>query len=144
MKPSYYPLRDEASRVFSTGKVPISWPSIPAIFPHRLRRKFRSTRSKVRSRVSPTSSITALQTSFSPSDTLRSLRLHQWSFYDGQYLLLAVLGIFALSIIESPGPVTKTFVAALLMTSLVLPITRQFFLPLLPILAWLTFWYSCQ
>ena len=138
---SYAPLRDEAARLFSKSKVPIPWPSMPVIVPHRFRRKLRS---KLRSRQSPTSNIAALQTSLSPSDTLRSLKLHKWSYYDGQYLLLAIVAIFALSIIQSPGPFVKTLFAAALMTSLILPITRQFFLPFLPIASWLLFWFSCQ
>lgn len=145
MTPSkYLPLRDEAARIFSATKVPVSWPSLPVLVPHRFRRKLRSTRSKIRSRVSPTSSITALQTSFRPSDTIRALRLHNWSYYDGQYLFLAILGIFALAVIESPGPLVKTAFAAGLMTLLIMPVTRQFFLPFLPIATWLTFWFSCQ
>ena len=144
MKASYAPLRDEAIRLFYTGKMSIPWPSVPVIIPHRIRRRFRTTRSKIRSRTSPTSSIAGLQTSFLPSDTIRALRLHQWSFYDGQYFLLAILGIFALAVIQSPGPMTKTFVAALYMTSLVLPITRQFVLPFSPIACWLVFYYACQ
>jgi len=141
---SYAPLREDVSRAFVLKTIPISWPSIPVILPHKLRRKFRSTRSKIRSRASPTSSISSLETSFSPVDTLRALRAHPWSYYDGQYLLLAVFGIFSLCIIQSPGPMVKFIVATLLLTSLVLPITRQFFLPLLPIISWLIYFYACQ
>jgi inositol phosphorylceramide synthase catalytic subunit len=121
-----------------------TWPSIPAFVPHRIRRKIRSTRSKLRSRQSPTSVITSLQTSVSPSDTLRSLKHHRWSYYDGQYLFLAILGIFTLCIIQEPGPMIKTLVAALLLTSLLLPLTRQFFLPFLPIAGWIILWYGFQ
>ncbi len=80
----------------------------------------------------------------SPADTIRALRRHRWSFYDGQYLVLAVLGIFSLCIIESPGPLVKTVIATLLMTSLIIPLTRQFFLPFLPIISWLVLFYACR
>lgn len=119
----------------------VPWRSIQILVPHRLRRKLRS---KIRTRQSPASSITTLQTSFSPADTLRSLQSHRWTIYDGQYLILAIMGIFSLCIIESPGALAKFIVATLLLTSLVLPITRQFFLPFLPIAAWLIFFYACQ
>lgn len=132
---------ESTQRFFTRNKF---LPSLPAILPHRLRRKFRSTRSKIRSRQTPSSSISALQTSFNPKDTLRSLRQHQWSVYDAQYIFLAIVGIFALCVIQSPGPMVKTAVATLLMLSLLLPITRQFFLPFLPIAAWLVFFFSCQ
>lgn len=147
MSGNYSFLRDDdgTQRFFSTTKFPVSWPTIPAFVPHRIRRKFRSTRSKIRSRQTPTaSSITSLQTSFNPADTLKALRGHQWSPYDAQYLLLAIIFIFALSIIQSPGPMIKTLVATLLMVSLLLPITRQFFLPFLPIAGWLILFYTCQ
>ena len=137
-------LRDEAARLMTPVKYPVSWSSIPTIVPHRIRRKFRSTRSKLRSRVTPTSSISSLETSFDPSQTLEALRRHQWSYWDGQYLVLAVFGIFSLCVMQHPGPLTKTFIATLLMISLILPITRQFFLPLLPVPCWLVFFYSCQ
>ncbi len=132
------------ARLLSATKVPLGWPSIKTLVPHRIRRKLRSTRSRLRSRQSPTSSITALQTSLSPADTINSLRSHQWSFYDGQYLLLAVVAIFSLCVMETPSPMTKTLIATLLMTSLVFPISRQFFLPFLPIATWLFYLYACQ
>ncbi|KAF1830930.1 aureobasidin resistance protein Aur1 [Decorospora gaudefroyi] len=118
--------------------------ALPSLIPHRVRRKWRATKSRIRSRQSPTSSIASLETSWSPSDTLRSLRTHSWSIYDAQYLFLAVVAIFSLSVSEAPGPFAKTFAATLLMTGLCLPITRQFLLPLLPALTWLFLFSSCK
>ncbi|MCJ1373788.1 Aureobasidin resistance protein Aur1 [Loxospora ochrophaea] len=130
-----------AQAIFSKSKLPFSWsPSLPVLIPHRIRRKLRS---RIRSRQSPSSSLSSLQTSFSPADTLRTLRAHRWSFYDGQYLILIILATFSLSITPFPGPFIKTAVVTLLLTSLILPITRQFFLPFLPIGTWLFFFYAC-
>ena len=135
------PSRKEFQHTYSRAKIPFSWPaSIPTIIPHRLRRKLRS---KVRSRQSPASALSALQTSCSPADTIHALRRHRWSYYDGQYLLLVILGIFSLSIIPSPGPLAKTAISTLFLTSLILPITRQFSLPITPIVTWLVFFYAC-
>lgn len=131
---------ERAPLSFSRGRISFSWPSVPILIPHRLRWKVRS---RLRSRQSPASSLTALQSSFSPAHTVRALRAHRWSYYDGQYLLLAVIGVFSLCVIESPGPLVKTAIATLLLTSLVLPITRQFFLPFLPIASWLILFYAC-
>lgn len=133
--------KDQPQSVFAKSNIQLPWPTLKLLVPHRLRRKLRS---KLRNRQSPASSITTLQTSFSPADTLRSLQSHRWTVYDGQYLILAILGIFSLCIIESPGALVKTLVASLLLFSLVLPITRQFFLPFLPIAAWLIFFYACR
>ncbi|MCJ1319757.1 Aureobasidin resistance protein Aur1 [Xylographa vitiligo] len=111
------------------------------MLPHRLRRKLKS---KIRSRQSPASIVSSVETSFNPADTLHALREHDWSYYDAQYLLLFILALFALSIIETYGPLFKTAVVILLLTALVLPLTRQFFLPFLPIATWLVFFYSCR
>ena len=138
MKSSLLSWKDTAQ---SKNKIQIPWRSIKLLVPHRLRRKLRS---KLRNRQSPASSITALNTSFSPADTLRSLQNHKWSIYDGQWLILAVVGIFSLCIIESPGPLVKTAVATLLLTSLIFPITRQSFRPFMPIAAYLIFFYACR
>ncbi|KAK5137177.1 hypothetical protein LTR08_000682 [Meristemomyces frigidus] len=146
MPTSYFSRASDEStqRFFAVPKIPLSWPSIPVLLPHRLRRKFRSTRSKIRARQTPTSSIASLNTSFDPADTIRALRTHHWSYYDAQYLFLAFLGIFSLCIIQSPGPIAKTLVATLLLTSLVIPVTRQFTLPFLPIASWLVLFYACK
>ncbi|KAL1999775.1 hypothetical protein VTN02DRAFT_4051 [Thermoascus thermophilus] len=133
--------KDRTQNQFGKVQLQLPWRSIQLLVPHRMRRKLRS---KLRSRVSPTSSISSMQTSFSPLDTLRSLQSHRWTLYDFQYLLLTIVGIFSLSVIEVPGPLIKTAVSTLLLISLLLPITRQFFLPFLPIAAWLTFFYACQ
>ncbi|KAL1973142.1 hypothetical protein VTN31DRAFT_6684 [Thermomyces dupontii] len=133
--------KDRQQTQFAKVQIPpVPWRSFKLLMPYRIRRKLRS---RLRSRVSPTSSIASLQTSFSPKDTLRSLQSYRWSVYDFQYLLLMIIGIFSLSIIEA-SPLTKTAFASLLLTSLLFPITRQFFLPFLPIAAWLIFFYACQ
>ena len=141
MKNSSFPPRDRFKETSLKNKLPFSWPnSIPSLIPHRIRRKLRS---KVRSRQSPSSSFASIETSISPANTLQALRAHRWSFYDGQYVILVILGIFTLCIIPSPGPVVKTGVSSLLLASLIIPATRQFFLPLLPVITWLSFFYAC-
>lgn len=130
-------------RFFSVAKLPLTWPSLPVMMPHRLRRRFRSTRSRIRSRQSPTSSIASLNTSINPADTLRALRTHHWSYYDAQYLFLAIVAIFSLCVIQSPGAFTKTCIVAGYMGLLVIPMSGQFFLPFLPVAVYLMLFYSC-
>ena len=113
------------------------------IIPQKLRRKWRATKARMRGG-SPTTAITKLETSLLPTDAIRALRKHQWSIYDGQYLILAILAIFCLSIMTFPSALFRTFIAALLMSSLLIPLTRQFFLPFLPIIAYLVLFYSCK
>jgi hypothetical protein len=133
----------QAADMLSRTKVP-GLSALPSFIPHRMRRKWRATKSRIRSRQSVTSSIAGLETSLSPSDTIKALRTHPWSIYDAQYLFLAIVAIFSLSVSEAPGPFAKTFVAGLLMTGLCLPITRQFLLPLLPTLTWFLLFSSCK
>ncbi|KAF3089411.1 Aureobasidin resistance protein Aur1 [Orbilia oligospora] len=132
-----------SSPTLFSPKIAIHWPSVPmgAVIPHRFRRKIRST---LRSGSSPASSLAQLQTSIDPADTLKALRSHQWSFYDAQYLIIIVVGLFCFSVIEVPGPLLKTLIATLLLSSLTIPLTRQFFLPLLPVLTYLILFYSCK
>lgn len=149
MRPQYssFPGGDSSTqRFFTRAKLPLSWfmSRVSTIVPPRIRRTFRSTRSKIWSGHTPASSITTLRTSVNPANTLRSLRAHHWSYYDAQYLLLTMVGIFSLCVIQSPGLPARLAIAILLMTSLILPITQQFFLPFLPIAAWLIFFYGCQ
>jgi hypothetical protein len=127
-------------------RFPGALPNLRILVPHKVRRKWRATSARLRIGQSPASNVFQLQTSFSPADTIHALRKHQWSLYDFQYLGLAVLGIFCLSIIgpPGPGPMFKTFVATLLLLSLTLPITRQFFLPFLPVIGWLVLFYSAK
>lgn len=117
---------------------------LSAYIPHRVRRKWRATKSRIHSRQSVTSSIASLETSWSPSDTIKALRTHPWSIYDAQYLFLAIVAIFSLSVSEAPGPFAKTFAATALLCGVLIPATRQFLLPLLPTLTWLFLFNSCK
>lgn len=126
---------------FTKAKLPFSWPSIPNPIPRRYRRRLRS---KFRSGQSPASSIASIETSFRPSQSIRALRAHKWSYYDGQYLILIIIAIFSLSISQAPGPLVKTGAASLLMLALLMPATRQFFLPVLPIFTWLVFFFNAR
>jgi hypothetical protein len=121
--------------------MPFSWPSIPNPIPRRYRRRLRS---KLRASQSPASSIASIQTSLNPSDTIRALRSHRWSVYDGQYLVLILLGIFSLSISQTPSPMVKTGASLLVMLGLMMPVTRQFLLPFLPVLTWLVVFFNAR
>jgi inositol phosphorylceramide synthase catalytic subunit len=57
---------------------------------------------------------------------------------------MAVIAIFCLSIMTFPSPLFRTFVASLLLTALIIPVTHQFFLPFLPVACWLVLFYSCK
>jgi hypothetical protein len=111
---------------------------------YRVYRIWRATKSRIHSRPSPATSLVSLETSWSPLYTLRSLRSHLWSIYDAQYLFLAIVAIFGLSVSEAPGLFVSSLVAALLIAGLFTPITGQFLLPLLPTLTYLLLFSSCK
>lgn len=125
-----------------TAQMSTALPNLGLFVPHKVRRKWRATKGRLRVGQSPASNVFKLQTSFSPADTIQALRTHHWSYYDFQYFGLAVLFIFCLSIAQYPSPMMKTLVATLFMISVILPVTRQFFLPFLPIAGWLLLWSS--
>jgi hypothetical protein len=141
MPDSNYYAASASSPTFSKAKLPFSWPSILNPIPRRYRRRLRS---KFRSAISPASSIAKIETSFDPRDTIKALRQHRWSYYDGQYLFLIILAIFSLSISQAPGPLMKCAAATALMGALLVPITRQFFLPALPILSWVFLFFNAR
>jgi hypothetical protein len=137
----YYAAASASSPAFTKAKLPFSWPSIVNPIPRRYRRRLRS---KLRAAISPASSIANIETSFDPRDTLKALRQHRWSYYDGQYLFLMILAIFMLSISQAPGPLVKCAAATALMAALLVPITRQFFLPALPVLSWVFLFFNAR
>ncbi|PBP17931.1 aureobasidin resistance protein Aur1 [Diplocarpon rosae] len=126
---------------YTKATMPFSWPSIPNPIPRRYRRRLRS---KFRSAQSPASSIASIETSFNPADSIKALRAHRWSYYDAKYLILIIISVFSLSISQAPGPMMKTGASALLMIALLMPATRQFFLPVLPVLTWLLFFFNAR
>lgn len=131
-----------ASPIFSKPFAQSKWPlnMIPNPIPQRYRRKLRS---KLRARQSPASSVSSLDWSLSPYDSMRALRSRQWSLYDAQYLVLAFLIIFSLCV--SPSALllkSATVFGATII--LLIPMTRQFFLPFLPIGTWLLFFFTCR
>lgn len=142
MSPSAYSPLQATSPILSPTRFPFSRPRwTPSLFPHRIRRKLRS---RIHSRRSPASSLTSLESSLDPTNTIHALRQHPWSLYDAQYFLLLTLGVCALCIIETYGPLFKTAFVAAVVTVLMVPVTRQFFLPFMPVATWLVFFYSCR
>lgn len=124
-----------------SSKMPFSWPSIPFPFPRRYRRRLRS---KLRAVQSPASSLSDVETSFNPADTIRALRTHRWSVYDLHHLVPILVCIFSLSISQAPSPLIKTGAAFLLMVGLLIPVSRQFLLPFFPVLTWLIFFFNAR
>lgn len=89
------------------------------------------------------SSITGLQTSFNPMDGVRTIRRHRWHWLDIQYPALA--GFMILSLVIAPMPIFIKIAAPLLSILVCLmPATRQFFLPSMPIWIYLLYFFSSR
>lgn len=133
---------DLASPGFGKPKLQHTWPMslLSNPIPARYRRRIRS---KLHARQSPASSITAVETSISPYDTLRALRAHKWNVYDLQYILLGALAIFSWGLNPS-SPLLKLAAALGFGGLLVIPLTRQFFFPFVPIGVWLVFFFNAR
>ena len=123
------------------SKMPFSWSFLPNPIPRRYRRRLRS---KFRSSISPTGTIASIETSYNTADTIRALWALRWSVYDSKYFVLIIITVFCLSVSLAPGPMIKTGAASLLMLALLIPVTRQFFLPALPILTWVLFFFNAR
>ncbi|PHH83125.1 hypothetical protein CDD83_3059 [Cordyceps sp. RAO-2017] len=113
---------------------------LPARY-HAARRRSRSNARPMRGHGS--ADITSLQRSFSLWDGVRDLARRRWHPADLQYLFLAGLALFSLSIAPS-APVVKTLALVGAACILLMPATRQFFLPSVTIWVWLVYFFCSR
>lgn len=87
--------------------------------------------------------VAALKTSFNPADGLRALQRHRWNVYDLQYVVLLVALVFSFWIAPIPTLIKMGSVAVYTLLVL-MPATRQFFLPSLPIWMYLLYFFCSR
>lgn len=85
-----------------------------------------------------------LDTSLSPSVTLKRLRAHQWQRSDLIYVLHVVNAFFWTALMQTPQFPFKLLIPAVWVIALLVPFTSQFFLPATPVLSWLITYYSSR
>lgn len=88
--------------------------------------------------------VAALQRSFAVGESIQALRRHRFRWSDLQYFGLAFFTLFSLWIIEARAPLIKTAAAAGYFLLLLMPATRQFFLPSWPIWTYLLYFFSSR
>ena len=88
-------------------------------------------------------SVAALQRSFNPADGLRTLRRHRWNIYDLQHLITLLFVLFSFVIAPIPIIVDIGIVAGYSLL-LLMPVTRQFFMPSLPIWTYLFYFFTSR
>ncbi|PWZ00658.1 PAP2-domain-containing protein [Testicularia cyperi] len=74
-------------------------------------------------------------------------RFRAWQPTKGErvkYGFLLFIALFSLFVMEQPAFPSKLLIPALYTTTLLFPVTSQFFLPAAPIFAWLILFYSCK
>lgn len=149
----------------STPKMSFLWPAAAALAHwNPIPRKYRPGRSRrkqkprlsvtappsrfssvpaVGSGKAPVTGVAALQKSFNPADGLRTLRRHRWTIYDLQHLVTVIFVLFSLIIAPIPLLVDVGIVTGYSLLVL-MPATRQFFLPSLPIWTYLLYFFSSR
>lgn len=135
------------------GILPLRWPgklNLHPIIPHKIRAPARRLRLRLRNSQGPhgkqqhqPGDITRLQTSFDIRASLRALRTRRWSLWDLQHLATFAYILFSLAILPS-APLVKTGGLVVLGVLLLMPVTRQFFLPSLPIWTYLLYFFSSR
>ena len=103
----------------------------------------RRTRSKSKHTPPGVAHIATLQRSFNLWDGIRTLQKHKWQLSDLQYVVLAGLVLLSFSITPS-APAIKTFAILGGSWVLLMPASRQFFLPSLAIWVWLLYFFSSR
>ncbi|KJZ71705.1 hypothetical protein HIM_08902 [Hirsutella minnesotensis 3608] len=111
--------------------------------PSRFQGQRRRSRSNAKQIRSGAPDVTSLQTSFNPWHGIRDLQRRRWHPIDLQYVFLAGLTLFSLSIAPS-APLVKTLALAGASCVLLMPATRQFFLPSVTIWVWLVYFFCSR
>jgi hypothetical protein len=137
-----------------TGSLP-GKPKLPALLTENLNLAFlnrlpsryhhgrRRGRSKSKVRDPNAEDITSLDTSFNFWDGIRDLQNHNFTSSDLQYVFLAGLTLFSLYIAPS-APALKFFALAGSVWLLLMPATRQIFLPSSMIWIWLVYFFCSR
>ncbi|KAH8668871.1 PAP2 superfamily protein [Xylariales sp. PMI_506] len=93
---------------------------------------------------SPVEHVAKLKTSFSIVDSLNALKRHRWTLLDLQYVVLTTLTLFSIWIIDANAPFIKIGAALGYLLLLLMPISRQFFLPSWPIWTYLLYFFASR
>ncbi|KAL2674997.1 hypothetical protein Neosp_011177 [[Neocosmospora] mangrovei] len=106
--------------------------------------RYRIGRRRTKSKSGPgNEEITGLKTSFNAWDGVRDFQKHKWATSDLQYVFLALLVLFCLWI-APPAPGVKLLAVVGSVWLMLMPATRQFFLPSSMIWIWLLYFFCSR
>jgi hypothetical protein len=138
-------MNDFSATLSGKPKLQLLWPehvNLPFLntVPHRYRIGRRRTKSKSRP---GNEEITSLKTSFNAWDGVRDLQKHHWRTSDLQYAVVGLLILFSFWI-APPAPGVKLLAIIGSVWVLLMPATRQFFLPSVTIWTWLLYFFCSR
>ena len=140
-------MNDFSGQLAGKPKLPFLWTDVKFDFIPRLPSRYnighRRQRSKSRTFPHGAEDLTSLKTSFNLWDGIRDFQHHKWRTSDLQYIFLIGLSLFSLSI-SPPAPGLKFFSVLAAIWLMLMPATRQFFLPSLAIWVWLLYFFSSR
>ncbi|KAJ7280238.1 hypothetical protein C8J57DRAFT_1124853 [Mycena rebaudengoi] len=85
-----------------------------------------------------------LDKSLSPRDTINRLRRHTFTWSDSIYIFHLASAAFWLFLMQVPGYPHKLLIPLLFSVALLIPLTSQFFIPAIPVFAWLLMYYTSR
>lgn len=134
-----------ASPIEGKSKLPFVWPEqLNLALLNRLPERYHVGRRRSRSKSRRgEEDITSLQTSFNMWDGVRDLQKHHFRTSDLQYVFLACLTLFSLYV-APPAPGVKLLALMGATWVLLMPATRQFFLPSCMIWIWLLYFFCSR
>lgn len=85
-----------------------------------------------------------LDKSLSPKDTITRLRRHTFTWADSVYIFHLLSAVFWLLLMQAPAYPLKLAIPVLFSVALLVPFTSQFFMPAIPVFAWLLMYYTSR
>lgn len=142
---SRHTMNSFSSPLEGKSKLPFVWPEhLNLALLNRLPERYHVGRRRSRSKSRRgEEDITSLQTSFNMWDGVRDLQKHHFQLSDVQYVVLVCLTLFSLYV-APPAPGVKLLALMGGAWLLLMPATRQFFLPSSMIWVWLVYFFCSR
>lgn len=138
-------MNDFSATLSGKPKLQLLWPEhVNLPFLNTVPPRYRIGRRRTKSKSRPgNEELTSLKTSFNAWDGVRDLQQHHWRTSDLQYAVVGLLVLFSFWI-APPAPGVKLLAILGSAWVLLMPATRQFFLPSVTIWTWLLYFFCSR
>lgn len=138
-------MNDFSATLSGKPKLQLLWPEhVNLPFLNTVPPRYRIGRRRTKSKSRPgNEELTSLKTSFNAWDGVRDLQKHHWRTSDLQYAVVGLLVLFSFWI-APPAPGVKLMAIVGSVWVLLMPATRQFFLPSVTIWTWLLYFFCSR